>query len=61
MLLATAADNDSWLPEKENIAPNQHIWLEMAAKMGEKRGKKCCHGKVNSALTAQHIGKPNHK
>jgi hypothetical protein len=56
---ATAVDNSSRLPEKENIAPNQHTWPETAAQMGEKRGKK--RGKVDSALTAQHIGEPNRK
>jgi hypothetical protein len=56
---ATATDDSSRLPEKENIAPNQHTWPETAARMGEKRGKK--RGKVDSALTAQHIGEPNRK
>ncbi|SRR6266849_2089902 len=31
LLLATAPDNCSWLPEKENIAPNQHTWPKTAA------------------------------
>ena len=30
LLSATAVD-DAWLPEKENISPNQHSWLETAA------------------------------
>jgi len=47
----------SHLPEKENIAPNQHTWLETAVQMGEKCGKKCHADKVNSAQTAQHISK----
>jgi len=29
--------------------------------MGVKRNNKCANGKVDSALTAQHIGKPNRK
>jgi hypothetical protein len=62
VLSATADDDDSSrLPEKENIAPNQHTWPETAARMGEKRGKKHGRGKVDSALTAQHIGEPNRK
>src|SRR5580658_5651450 len=61
MLSATATENDSWLPEKEHIAPNQYTWPETAAQMGEKRGKKKHCGKVDSMLTSQHIGEPNHK
>ena len=51
LLLATAVDN-ARLPEKENISPNQHSWLETAARMGEKHGMKCCWGKVDSVLMA---------
>ncbi len=58
-------DSGSRLPEKENIAPNQHTWPETAARMGENHGKKRCHGKeLTAGLTAQHIGdigEPNRK
>ena len=51
--MATAtADDGSHLPEKENIALNQHSWPETAARMGVKRGNKAKKGKVDSALTA---------
>ena len=60
LLLATAVD-DARLPEKENISPNQHFWPETAARMGEKCGMKCCQGKVDSVLMAQHISEPNRK
>ncbi len=59
--MAMVADENSCLPEKESIAPNQHSWPETAAQMGEKHSKKHCSGKVDSALTAQHIGEPNRK
>ena len=52
------AGNGFHLPEKESIAPNQHSWPETAVQMGVKH---CRKGKVNSTLTAQHIGKPNRK
>ena len=58
-LSATAAGG-SHLPEKENIGPNQRSWPETAARMGVKRGNKSS-GKVDSTLTAQHIGEPNRK
>jgi hypothetical protein len=59
---ATAPGDGSPFPEKENIAPNQLSWPETAARMGVKRGDKCRgKGKVDSALTAQHIGEPNRK
>jgi len=58
-LSATAAGG-SHLPDKENIGPNQRSWPETAARMGVKRGNKSS-GKVDSALTAQHIGEPNRK
>ena len=64
MFLSTLLVPDSGfrLPEKENIAPNQHTWLETAAQMGENCRKKCCHGKeLTAGLTAQHIGEPNRK
>src|SRR6266852_1671888 len=65
VLSATAPDNGSRLPEKENIAPNQHTWPETATRMGENHGKKHCHGKeLTVGLTAQHIGdigEPNRK
>ncbi len=57
--LLSAGNGGSPLPEKENIAPNQRSWPETAARMGVKRVNK--RGKVNSALTAQHIGEPNRK
>src|SRR5258707_12556951 len=53
--------NGSPLPEKENIAPNQHSWPETAARMGVKCVNKRPNGKVDSALMAQHIGEPNCK
>ncbi|KAI0273022.1 hypothetical protein BGY98DRAFT_1099611 [Russula aff. rugulosa BPL654] len=50
------------LPEKEVIGPNQLSWLETAARMGVQHDKKRQgKGKVDSALTAQHIGVPNRK
>jgi hypothetical protein len=49
------------LPEKEIIGPNQRSWPETAAQMGVKHSNNCGKGKVDSALTAQHIGKPNRK
>jgi hypothetical protein len=49
------------LPEKEIIGPNQRSWLEMAAQMGVKCSHNCGKGKVDSALTVQHIGEPNRK
>src|SRR5258708_37680422 len=55
------AGNGSHLPEKENIGPNQCSWPETAVRMGVKHVNKCPNGKVDSALTAQHIGEPNHK
>ena len=55
------ADDGSHLPEKENITPNQHSWPETAAQMGVKRDNKAKKGKVNSALTAEHIGERNRK
>ena len=59
---ATATGDGSHLPEKENIGPNQLSWPETAAQMGVKRGnKRQGKGKVDSALTAQHIGEPNRK
>jgi hypothetical protein len=54
-------DNDgSRLPEKEQIAPNQLSWPPTAARMGVKRGEKR-RGKVDSALTGEHIGVPKRK
>ena len=62
LLSATAAGDGSHLPEKENIGPNQHSWLETAMRMGVKHGNKNHRkGKVDSALTAQHISEPNRK
>ncbi|KAF8495465.1 hypothetical protein F5888DRAFT_1804847 [Russula emetica] len=63
VLSATAAsDGNGSLPEKENIGPNQRSWLETAARMGVKHGNKRREkGKVDSALTAQHISEPNRK
>jgi hypothetical protein len=54
-------DNGSRLPEKEQIAPNQLSWPPTAARMGVKRGEKRRRGKVDSALTAEHIGAPKRK
>jgi hypothetical protein len=54
-------DNDgSWLPEKEQIGPNQLSWPPTATQMGVKCGKKR-RGKVDSALTGEHIGAPKRK
>src|SRR6266566_1132868 len=49
-------DNGSCLPEKEQIMPNQLSWPPMAARMGVKRSEKRRRGKVDSELTAEHIG-----
>lgn len=54
-------DNGSRLPEKEQIAPNQLSWPPTAARMGVKRGEKRRRGKVDSTLTAEHIGVPKRK
>ncbi len=54
-------DNGSRLPEKEQIAPNQLSWPPTAARMGVKRGEKRRRGKVDSELTAEHIGVPKRK
>src|SRR5229473_6334682 len=59
--LVFPAGDGSHLPEKENIAPNQHSWPETAMRMGVKWNNKRTNGKVDSALTAQHIGEPNCK
>jgi hypothetical protein len=61
VLSVMADENGSQLSEKEYIAPNQHSWPETAAQMGETHRKKRTHGKVDSALMAQHIGEPNRK
>ena len=61
VVLAMVAGNGSSLPEIEPISPNQCTWLETAAQMGVKWVNRHRKGKVNSVLTAQHIGKPNHK
>ena len=53
-------DSASRLPEKEQIAPNQLSWPPTAARMGVKRGEKR-RRKVDSALTADHIGVPKRK
>src|SRR5712691_3505022 len=45
------------LPDKEQIAPNQLSWPPTAACMRVKHGEKR-RGKVDSALTAEHIGVP---
>ena len=55
------ANDSSHLLEKENIAPNQHSWPEMAAQMRVKCSNKTKKGKVDSALTAEHIDERNHK
>jgi hypothetical protein len=62
VLSATAAGDGSHLPEKENLGPNQRSWPETAVQMGVRRGNKSHgKGKVDSALTAEHIGEPNRK
>ena len=55
-VLLSVNDQRSRLPEKEQIAPNQLSWPPTAARMGVKRGENQRHGKVDSALTAEHIG-----
>src|SRR6266852_3581108 len=52
--------NGPQLPDKEQIAPNQLSWPPTAACMGVKRGEKR-RGKVDSALTAEHISVPKRK
>lgn len=59
-VVTSATSNGPQLPEKEQIAPNQHSWPETAQRMGIKWGKKG-RGKVDSAHTAQHIGEINRK
>jgi hypothetical protein len=45
------AGNGFYLPEKENIGPNQHSWLETAMQMGVKHVNKCpTNSKVDSVL-----------
>jgi hypothetical protein len=61
MHLATAAGDGPPLPEKEKISPNQLSWPETAVRMGIQCSKKHQGSKVDSALTAEHIGKPNCK
>jgi len=61
LLSATEVGDGSHLPEKENIGPNQCSWPKTALKMGVKCGKIRRKGKVDSTLTAQHIGEPNCK
>src|SRR6266566_5007333 len=64
VLSAMAAGDGSHLPEKENISPNQYSWPETTMQMGVRHGntgKSHGKGKVDSALTAEHIGEPNHK
>jgi hypothetical protein len=53
-------DDRSRLPEKEQFGPNQLSWPPTAARMGVKRGEKR-RAKVDSALTAEHIGVPKRK
>jgi hypothetical protein len=60
-MLLSVKDNGSRLPEKEQITPNQLSWPPTAARMGVKRGEKRRRGKVDSALTAEHIGVPKRK
>ena len=60
LLLSAMADDDgSRLPEKENLSPNQLSWPETATQMGVKRGGHKRQGKVDSALTSQHLSEPN--
>ncbi|KAN0130640.1 hypothetical protein V8E53_011533 [Lactarius tabidus] len=59
-VVASGTGDGPLLPEKERIAPNQHSWTETAQRMGVKRIKKR-RGKVDSALTAEHIGEINRK
>src|SRR6266576_7107700 len=54
-------DNGSCLLEKEQITPNQLSLPSTAARMGVKRGEKRHCGKVDSELTAEHIGVPKRK
>jgi hypothetical protein len=59
-VVASGTGDGPLLPEKEQIAPNQHSWTETAQRMGVKRIKKR-RGKVDSALTAEHISEINRK
>jgi hypothetical protein len=59
-VVALGTGDGPLLPEKEWITPNQHSWTETAQQMGVKRIKKR-RGKVDSALTAEHIGEINCK
>ena len=60
LCMVASATSDDQLPEKDMIAPNQLSWPETAKHMGVKWGGKH-QGKVNSTLSAQLIGKLNHK
>src|SRR6266849_7783924 len=51
--------NGPQLPDKEQIAPNQLSWPPTAMCMGVKCGEKR-RGKVDSTLTAEHIGVLKH-
>lgn len=59
-VIVSANGDGPQLPEKEQIAPNQHSWTETAERMGVKRKQKG-RGKVDSARTAEHIGEINRK
>ena len=61
LLSAMADDDSSRLPEKENLGPNQLSWPKTATRMGVKCGGRKRQGKVDSALTFQHISEPNRK
>ncbi|KAH9027884.1 hypothetical protein EDB85DRAFT_2148242 [Lactarius pseudohatsudake] len=59
-VVVSATSEGPQLPEREQIASNQHSWTETAERMGVKRGNKA-RGKVDSARTAEHIGNINRK
>ena len=58
---AMVAGNGPPLSEKEKISPNQLLWPKTAAQMGVQHSKKHQGGKVDSVLTAKHIGESNCK
>jgi hypothetical protein len=59
-VVMSATSDGPQLPEKEQIAPNQHSWTETAKRMGVKRGNPS-RGKVDSTQTAKRIGEINRK
>ena len=62
-VVQNSRSSESLLPEKENIAPNQHMWAETARKMGVQRQKRLCPASTSfpEPPTTQHIGGLNCK